>query len=73
MHKFKLTLSTFRIRFGNELSNSITHLEAVVWWPSGELDDGDAAAGAPCLGQPRLVLGQPEEVQRAAMIKKTIK
>ena len=42
--------------------------EAIVWWPGGELDDGDAAAGAPCPGQPRLVLGQPEEVERAAMI-----
>ena len=33
-------------------------------WPGGELHDGDVGAR---LGQPRLVLGQPEEVQGAGM------
>ena len=32
--------------------------------PGGELHDGDVGA---CLGQPRLVLGKPEEVQRAGI------
>ena len=36
--------------------------------PGGELDDGDAAGPPCCPGQPRLVLGQPEEVQGAAII-----
>ena len=43
---------------------SKTYLEDIVRWPGGELHDGDVGAR---LGQPRLVLGQPEEVQGAGM------